>query len=1044
MKALASYEYRIAKSAFAPNNGGSLTENTTMTRQQIKHALTSAIPTIVCAIALALSFWVISATEARAQTDAQSEGEQMEQGFKKLSAEEAEKLRAIIAAPTIKDVLTHKLSIQIDEKRAAAEKLGDPNLRLQVHREGAELLPDPHHRNNLARELLSRGEIAEGNKWMLEALKASTNDYKRAFYFKNIAMDMYRQNRNIDAWQNIDKAESILKNLYPKQNWEHLEIARTKSGLQGIKSYLYGRKGEYQASIEAVNSSISYGRQAVGIARRDIDKIYVYQDLVSLLNRKLYVLMEARKLGDAEIALQEYLRLFQEAELSASEHAFAFGNAAWLRFNQREFVAQENLTRKSIASLEKLGHATTDPRLLNAQNRLALSLFGQKKYAESLAIYAYFDKLALDNSAIKRRLEFTSDRARTYLFNNMPQQALPLLASASTSNAKLYGLYPSGAQHFFTAQASGQQGVALWRIGTPESKAQAYSLLQNSVHDYMAPENVDYLENIGIYKEVRELIFSTYLEAASQVNAANAVAALGVADWMRGGLVQEALGDAAVRAAASNDTLSNLVRQDQDARNEIKGLRNFLSGDAGGSSSPLPQIAAQMRERITLLEKTRADVQVKIKAAFPDYEKLVRPSPPSTANIQANLQADEALVVLQPTDNATYVWVLSRSGGNGAGTFHRANIGNADLAKLVKRLRVSLDVAGLATSRMPAFDHAAAQELYAQLLAPLEQGLAGKTSLVIAAGGVLGQIPFGILETAAVPRTVAMKDTPWLIKKAAITHVPSVAAWLSMRALPHQTASQPMLAWGDPLFNLALASNAKSSSGEVRKINLTRAATAVDLEKEDVRSAIKYADIPALPETRDELLAIAKTLGADATRDLILGSQATRDSVLAQNKNGNLAKQRVVAFATHGLMAGDLPNLTQPALAMAGTKDDLQNVLAPLLTLEDVLTLKLNADWVVLSACNTAAADGQAEEALSGLARGFFYAGSRSLLVTHWAVDSESAVTLTTETFKNYQSKPTEAKAESLRQAMLTVMANLATAHPTYWAPYALVGDGAR
>jgi CHAT domain-containing protein len=166
--------------------------------------------------------------------------------------------------------------------------------------------------------------------------------------------------------------------------------------------------------------------------------------------------------------------------------------------------------------------------------------------------------------------------------------------------------------------------------------------------------------------------------------------------------------------------------------------------------------------------------------------------------------------------------------------------------------------------------------------------------------------------------------------------------------------------------------------------------------------------------------------------------------VLAANKNGSLAKRRVVAFATHGLMAGDLPNLTQPALAMAGTKDDAVNVLAPLLTLEDVLTLKLNADWVVLSACNTAAADGKAEEALSGLARGFFYAGSRSLLVTHWAVDSDSAVTLTTETFKYYQNNPTAQKAESLRQAMLAVLADPKTAHPAYWAPYALVGDGAR
>jgi CHAT domain-containing protein len=337
---------------------------------------------------------------------------------------------------------------------------------------------------------------------------------------------------------------------------------------------------------------------------------------------------------------------------------------------------------------------------------------------------------------------------------------------------------------------------------------------------------------------------------------------------------------------------------------------------------------------------------------------------------------------------------------------------------------------------MPAFDAAAASELYQKLLAPVQGGFAGKTSLIVAAGGALGQIPFGVLQTAG--------QDSWLIKQAAITHVPSVAAWLSMRSLPHKTAPEPMMAWGDPLFNVALAGSAKSPTGDVRKVNLTRANTAVDLEKEDPRSALKYADIPALPETRDELLAIAKTLGADAAKDLIMGGQATRESVLEQNKNGNLAKRRVVAFATHGLMAGDLPNLTQPALAMAGTKDGTTNVLAPLLTLEDVLGLKLNADWVVLSACNTAAADGKAEEALSGLARGYFYAGSRSILVTHWAVDSESAVTLTTETFKNYQSKPTEAKAESLRQAMLTVMKNPATAHPTYWAPYALVGDGAR
>ena len=117
---------------------------------------------------------------------------------------------------------------------------------------------------------------------------------------------------------------------------------------------------------------------------------------------------------------------------------------------------------------------------------------------------------------------------------------------------------------------------------------------------------------------------------------------------------------------------------------------------------------------------------------------------------------------------------------------------------------------------------------------------------------------------------------------------------------------------------------------------------------------------------------------------------------------------------------------------------------SPLLTLEDVLSLKLNADWVVLSACNTAGADGKAEEALSGLARGFFFAGSRSLLVTHWSVESESAMQLTTQTFAAYKKNLSIRRADALRQAMLETMKLPKYAHPAYWAPYALVGEGGR
>jgi CHAT domain-containing protein len=196
-----------------------------------------------------------------------------------------------------------------------------------------------------------------------------------------------------------------------------------------------------------------------------------------------------------------------------------------------------------------------------------------------------------------------------------------------------------------------------------------------------------------------------------------------------------------------------------------------------------------------------------------------------------------------------------------------------------------------------------------------------------------------------------------------------------------------------------------------------------------------------IPETRDEVEELAKILGADPKSDLYLGANATRESVLKSSTSGQLLKKQVVVFATHGLLAGDLPNLSQPALAMAATANPADS---PLLTLEDVLSLKLNADWVVLSACNTAGADGRAEEAMSGLARGFFFAGSRSLLVTHWSVESESAMQLTTNAFASYKKDTAMRRSEALRQSMLAVMKSPAFGHPAFWAPYALVGEGGR
>src|ERR1700676_3267467 len=170
-------------------------------------------------------------------------------------------------------------------------------------------------------------------------------------------------------------------------------------------------------------------------------------------------------------------------------------------------------------------------------------------------------------------------------------------------------------------------------------------------------------------------------------------------------------------------------------------------------------------------------------------------------------------------------------------------------------------------------------------------------------------------------------------------------------------------------------------------------------------------------------------------------SRAPRTSA----KRARLSDYRIVYFATHGLVAGDVKGLAEPSLALSipAQPSDFDD---GLLTASEVAQLKLNADWGVLSACNTAAGDKPGAEALSSLARAFFYAGARALLVSHWSVESRAATRLTTATFDLLRADPKLGRAEALRRAMLAYLADTSTpmnAYPALWAPFEIVGEGA-
>ena len=176
------------------------------------------------------------------------------------------------------------------------------------------------------------------------------------------------------------------------------------------------------------------------------------------------------------------------------------------------------------------------------------------------------------------------------------------------------------------------------------------------------------------------------------------------------------------------------------------------------------------------------------------------------------------------------------------------------------------------------------------------------------------------------------------------------------------------------------------------------------------------------------------SLGADQS-EVKLGLNATETSV----QQTKLDQYRIVYFATHGLVAGDLEKFNkakaEPALVLT-IPDKPTGHDDGLLQASEVAQLKLNADWAVLSACNTATSDGVGAEALSGLARAFLYAGARSLVVSHWDVSDEATTSLMSNLFAK---KPYLSHGEALMEATLKLLDDAKTnddAHPRMWAPF--------
>ena len=423
--------------------------------------------------------------------------------------------------------------------------------------------------------------------------------------------------------------------------------------------------------------------------------------------------------------------------------------------------------------------------------------------------------------------------------------------------------------------------------------------------------------------------------------------------------------------------------------------------------------------------------------------------------IRAALKPDEALVAFYFGDRSSFAWAVPKSGPI---AFSVVPFNGTEIDRKIAALRKALDDDVDYISDMPEFDLGLAHTLYKALLEPVAAGWRPAKQLVVVTNGSLGLLPLGLLPTEAAriktpgqPHFASYRDVAWLARTHAVVSVPSASALRTLRGLaPAPSNRETFVGFGDPIFSAEapapeVSTVALNTTADVtRGVKMGRRAVAKTLNK---RSVV-LGDLQRLPDTADELKAIAMALQADPEKVLHLGKAANERTVTRTD----LSRYRIIAFATHGLKPGDLDGLSQPALAL--TAPAVANVDGDgLLTVEKILALKLNADWVVLSACNTAAGADTGAEAVSGLGRAFFYAGSRALLATNWAVHSEFARELVSDVFRRQASDPNLIRAEVLRQSMVSLLdygankdeagrVRFTYAHPFFWAPYSIVGDG--
>ncbi|MFC3442500.1 CHAT domain-containing protein [Sphingobium rhizovicinum] len=471
------------------------------------------------------------------------------------------------------------------------------------------------------------------------------------------------------------------------------------------------------------------------------------------------------------------------------------------------------------------------------------------------------------------------------------------------------------------------------------------------------------------------------------------------------------------RIAQANRLVAQRLVADPALAARVRGLQDKVKALEAADSRLLKALATDKDVAQARVDRAAvaADADAERAALSRDYPRWVEArggERPELTTLRAGLGEQEGLLAVMPAFDGVYLLAVGPHGAR----IERAQRGRAAMVTLVNRLRGSLTPAG--------FDQGAAIDLYRQIFTPgILASLDKARDLRIVPTGAFASLPFAMLPQRPVAKVD--RNTPWLIHRFAIEVQPGFA--IGARQMTRMAMrDQRFLGIGAPQSFAVAAPALPQRGGGLLAANAYFRNGGADAQA--------LSQLPSLPGSLTELQAVAKRFGADHAT-LLVGGEASEGAL----RRRDLSHYGVILFATHGLVSGEMEGVTEPALVLSppasATADD-----DGLLTASEVAGMRIGADWVILSACNTAAGKDAQGAAYSGLAQAFRYAGAGSLLVSHWPVRDDASAFVTLETVKGAnRGLP---RAVALQRAMLKLIRSgqPGAAQPYIWAPFILMG----